>query len=822
VETTQYTGSGSGFVVVSDRDTTLVATNYHVVEGNPYQISVWIGEEESVSATIRAYSSQKDLCILELQYPVSLPALKLKANGIKQGGAVYAVGYPAAADFLSDAEAHGSEKATITDGIVSAIRQMEVVEYGTPVSLLQINAAINAGNSGGPLFNAGGEVVGINTYAAYDSQGIFGAIAIDELLSFAADNNIQFSRSAPSWYLLLGIIGAALLAVLIITVLKREKRGGEKVRRSRKGEIPAVAFPDYLAAMGGRLTFSQAVSLLMPVAVRLRDIHDRGMANLKVAPENIVVQGNGAVLSDAAGSGGTAVYSGFTPAEIYRGKNAGNRSDIYSFCAVLAYAVTGRAPRNALERQEDPDAPMWETSSEAEQEPEYIAIINKGMAAAPQDRYANMQELIYELTPFNTQTVSQVSINAPAEESAVSAEPAETAENPPIKRSGKRKKRTLIAFGVVLTLLAVLAGGSALVVKMDYDHYAEGKDASSGFISDYLYNNYEFAPEKYVCARALFNDRKYELSAYVFDWIIFRDSEDYYFESKYRQAAQLAEANEFDEAIGIYTQLAKEVYKDSSDLINDTKYRLGAYELYTLGDFEAAYNIAEELKSLNYEKADELYHAAIYAWGAYLADEEDYMGAYEKFSEIPDYEDTNEILDTLTDLIYITAQNDYHAGNLIEAWNGFLLISPYQRSEDYLTLIYCQSLGQSIGSRILRMGISDSGYKLSFNSEVEALTDLFYFEDAAELLLANDDRACEFLLGTWRGSGYYFTMNEDNRITYNLPWINYGNFYIIEDGTCKFYSDSNYENIWRFTLLTPDSMDVYCYSNGYTYTLYRQ
>ncbi len=58
VETTQYTGSGSGFVVVSDRDTTLVATNYHVVEGNPYQISVWIGEEESVSATIRAYSSQ--------------------------------------------------------------------------------------------------------------------------------------------------------------------------------------------------------------------------------------------------------------------------------------------------------------------------------------------------------------------------------------------------------------------------------------------------------------------------------------------------------------------------------------------------------------------------------------------------------------------------------------------------------------------------------------------------------------------------------------------------------------------------------------------
>ena len=164
--------TGSGFVIKSDRDETFIATNYHVVEGKPHSISVWLGEEETVSATILASSAQKDLCILKLAYPVELKPLVFSANEISQGSAIYAVGFPSAADYLSDKEAHTSAEATITDGIVSAIREATISEYGTPTKILQISAAINSGNSGGPLFNDTGEVVGIATYGIDDSQGI--------------------------------------------------------------------------------------------------------------------------------------------------------------------------------------------------------------------------------------------------------------------------------------------------------------------------------------------------------------------------------------------------------------------------------------------------------------------------------------------------------------------------------------------------------------------------------------------------------------------------------------------------------------------------
>ena len=170
--------TGSGFIIKSNSSETLIVTNYHVVEDKPYSISVWISDDETISASILAYTDQKDMCILKLAYPVSLKPLAFAQNGAKQGEAVYAVGFPGAADYLSDKEAHTSADATITDGIVSAVREATVSSYGTPTKILQINAAINSGNSGGPLFNTNGEVVGINTYGINDSQGIFGAIDV--------------------------------------------------------------------------------------------------------------------------------------------------------------------------------------------------------------------------------------------------------------------------------------------------------------------------------------------------------------------------------------------------------------------------------------------------------------------------------------------------------------------------------------------------------------------------------------------------------------------------------------------------------------------
>ena len=126
---------GSGFLVQNDAQGIYVLTNYHVVEDEPQAVYVLIGDEE-IQVEVHAFSRQKDLCILSLPYAPAVEPVRFSAKDAVQGDAVYAVGFPAAADDLSDTLAHTSEDATITDGIVSALRTATTSEYGAAVKLL--------------------------------------------------------------------------------------------------------------------------------------------------------------------------------------------------------------------------------------------------------------------------------------------------------------------------------------------------------------------------------------------------------------------------------------------------------------------------------------------------------------------------------------------------------------------------------------------------------------------------------------------------------------------------------------------------------------
>ncbi len=159
-------------------------------------VSVYTGTDVTVSAQILADSAQLDLCVLELSQPTELRALPVNVNGAQRGEAVYAIGFPVAADVMSDTAAQLSSEATVTDGIISATRQYTMSSYGAPVTLLQINAAINSGISGDPLFNASGEVVGINTLTISDSIGVNGAIHAGELQRFLLDHALPYIDSA--------------------------------------------------------------------------------------------------------------------------------------------------------------------------------------------------------------------------------------------------------------------------------------------------------------------------------------------------------------------------------------------------------------------------------------------------------------------------------------------------------------------------------------------------------------------------------------------------------------------------------------------------
>lgn len=234
---------GSGFVISNQDRDTYVATNAHVLEGYPEAISIWYGEWE-IPAKIFVCEPDKDLCILQCSHLKDAHPLRLSREGASQGAAVYALGFPAAADSLSDTLAHWEDEVTITNGIVSAVRSITAKNQGPTVSLLQINAAINPGNSGGPLFNEKGQVVGINTYNVEDSQGIFGAIHVSELAKIMSEQGIPQSKVLIGWEVILSIVAVGLCLLSVGALLWRysAKKGRKNEQDNASSAAPPVMY----------------------------------------------------------------------------------------------------------------------------------------------------------------------------------------------------------------------------------------------------------------------------------------------------------------------------------------------------------------------------------------------------------------------------------------------------------------------------------------------------------------------------------------------------------------------------------------------------
>ncbi len=142
---------GSGFVI--DKAGHIV-TNYHVV-ADAREVRVnFSGRDDSVTATIVGTDPSSDIAVLDVELPPSaLTPLPLgESDGIEVGDPVVAIGNPFGLD------------RTVTAGIVSAIQREIVSPNGFPIDhVIQTDAAINHGNSGGPLLDANGEVIGVNS-----------------------------------------------------------------------------------------------------------------------------------------------------------------------------------------------------------------------------------------------------------------------------------------------------------------------------------------------------------------------------------------------------------------------------------------------------------------------------------------------------------------------------------------------------------------------------------------------------------------------------------------------------------------------------------
>jgi serine protease Do len=212
-DTEEEISSGSGFFVSPD----IIVTNYHVVEDIADQ-DYFYEEDEIEQVLVETHdgklrlaevvftgNAEEDLALLlisdftfdpntgeQVESPQEYPPLELSFD-VKVGDRVIAVGNPL-----------GQFASTVTQGIVSAIREPEEYEEGgdeddvAEVKVLQTDAAINPGNSGGPLINMAGQVVGVNTWGLEDADSINLAIASEALDDFLAGFEETFEDNSQN------------------------------------------------------------------------------------------------------------------------------------------------------------------------------------------------------------------------------------------------------------------------------------------------------------------------------------------------------------------------------------------------------------------------------------------------------------------------------------------------------------------------------------------------------------------------------------------------------------------------------------------------
>ncbi|MFM7899797.1 MAG: S1C family serine protease, partial [Actinomycetota bacterium] len=142
--------TGTGVVITSDGE---ILTNAHVVEGATQVRVRFAADTEPVVARVLAADSGNDLALLKVNASSLVVATFAKPGSMRVGDQVVAIGYALALD--------GGP--SVTTGIVSALKRTIFTESGALNSLIQTDAAISSGNSGGPLANMRGEVIGINT-----------------------------------------------------------------------------------------------------------------------------------------------------------------------------------------------------------------------------------------------------------------------------------------------------------------------------------------------------------------------------------------------------------------------------------------------------------------------------------------------------------------------------------------------------------------------------------------------------------------------------------------------------------------------------------
>lgn len=164
---TESTGVGTGIIVDSNG---YILTNSHVIsDGQAKTVNVLFSDGSTIDGEVYWYDSQLDLAIVKVN-KTGLTAAELgDSDKVQIGDISVAIGNPYGLDLAG----------TVTQGIISGLDRTISTSETTMTGLIQTDASINSGNSGGPLLNSSGQVIGINTAKASEGEGLGFAIPIN-------------------------------------------------------------------------------------------------------------------------------------------------------------------------------------------------------------------------------------------------------------------------------------------------------------------------------------------------------------------------------------------------------------------------------------------------------------------------------------------------------------------------------------------------------------------------------------------------------------------------------------------------------------------
>ena len=185
--------SGSGIIIGANDTELLIVTNAHVVE-DVNNLKVTFGDDTQADAVIKGMKADSDLAVVAVKLD-DISADTMSAISIAKLGSSSDVEVGEAAIAIGNAAGYGI---SVTTGIVSAVGKSLTVDDVVYENLIQTDAAINPGNSGGALFNANGEVIGINSVKMSDTkvEGMGYAIAIESVKDIIDDLSTQTTRVA--------------------------------------------------------------------------------------------------------------------------------------------------------------------------------------------------------------------------------------------------------------------------------------------------------------------------------------------------------------------------------------------------------------------------------------------------------------------------------------------------------------------------------------------------------------------------------------------------------------------------------------------------